>query len=473
MAATATREHGLLVAAGLAEVDVQGWAAAAPRGAGGDGATPLPFHAAAERTSDYLRRGEALLARLPARPRRTEREAAAADAIKAAQQTVRAAFLRTHVRAAYDALTDGRRRPVRAEELVYAAAERFPGLTPSRAAVEAERQVAQKDKDGAEIAQGLFLSFALAEPDRGRHLVQTMLRPMQGSLDQLDAFRRRGVADFGTVEVRREGVAGVVYLRNTRYLNAEDDSTTGGMEMAADLVLLDPGIEVCVLRGAPVDHPKYGGRRVFSAGINLTRLYHGQISYLFYITRDLGYVHKIYRGLVVDEPAAADLEATLEKPWIAAVEAFAIGGGCQLLLVMDHVLAERGSYFNLPARKEGIIPGAANLRLGRFVGDRLMRQGILFDRAFPAASSEGQLLCDTLVPEGQMDQALAAAIAGFTGSGVVSAAGNRKAMRVGQEPLDVFRQYMAVYAREQAFCHFSPQLIRNLEQHWNARQRRL
>ena len=54
---------------------------------------------------------------------------------------------------------------------------------------------------------------------------------------------------------------------------------------------------------------------------------------------------------------------------------------------------------------------------------------------------------------------------------MVSAAGNRKALRVAQEPLDTFRQYMALYAREQAYCHFSPALIRNLEQHWNAKQR--
>jgi thioesterase DpgC len=37
--------------------------------------------------------------------------------------------------------------------------------------------------------------------------------------------------------------------------------------------------------------------------------------------------------------------------------------------------------------------------------------------------------------------------------------------------LDLFRSYMAVYAREQAMCHFSPALIRNLEHHWNAQQR--
>jgi thioesterase DpgC len=61
---------------------------------------------------------------------------------------------------------------------------------------------------------------------------------------------------------------------------------------------------------------------------------------------------------------------------------------------------------------------------------------------------------------------------GFTSSGVVSAAGNRRAFRVAEEPLDLFRRYMAVYAREQAYCHFSPALIANLERNWNAQQRR-
>jgi thioesterase DpgC len=55
----------------------------------------------------------------------------------------------------------------------------------------------------------------------------------------------------------------------------------------------------------------------------------------------------------------------------------------------------------------------------------------------------------------------------------VNAAGNRRALRVGAEPLDVFRQYMATFCREQAHCHFSPALVRNLEQHWNAHERRL
>ena len=57
----------------------------------------------------------------------------------------------------------------------------------------------------------------------------------------------------------------------------------------------------------------------------------------------------------------------------------------------------------------------------------------------------------------------------LTSSGVVSAAGNRKAFRAGEEPLDAFRRYMAIYAREQADCHLSPALVANLERNWKKR----
>ena len=65
------------------------------------------------------------------------------------------------------------------------------------------------------------------------------------------------------------------------------------------------------------------------------------------------------------------------------------------------------------------------------------------------------------------------AITALTSSGLINAAANRSAIRVGQEPLDLFREYMATYAREQAYCHLSPALVRNLEEHWNADRRRL
>ena len=61
----------------------------------------------------------------------------------------------------------------------------------------------------------------------------------------------------------------------------------------------------------------------------------------------------------------------------------------QWLLVMDRVIAESGSYFSLPARKEGIIPGCADLRLPRSVGERLTRQAIFFNRELSADGPRG------------------------------------------------------------------------------------
>jgi thioesterase DpgC len=259
-------------------------------------------------------------------------------------------------------------------------------------------------------------------------------------------------------------------MSNPRYLNAEDDTTLEGLEIAIDLALLDPKTEVCVLRGGPVEHPKWAGKRLFGAGINLTHLYQGKIRYLWYLIRDLGLVSKLYRGLAL--PDFSPEENSIEKLWIAAVDGFAIGGHCQILLTMDHTIAAEDAYLTLPARKEGIVPGAANLRLARFVGDRIARQAVMAERRIDCDSPEGRLICDEIVAPGEMELAIERTVDKLTGSGVVSAAGNRRAFRIAQEPLDTFRRYMAVYAREQAHCHFSPALIANLERNWNAANRK-
>ncbi len=222
-------------------------------------------------------------------------------------------------------------------------------------------------------------------------------------------------------------------------------------------MLLDPAVEIAVLRGGVVEHPRYAGRRIFGAGLNLTHLYRGQISYLFFAIRDLGLVHKVYRGLSRPE---------VEKLWIAAAETYAIGGGCQLLLTVDHILAEEGTRCTLPARNEGIIPGAANLRLPRFVGDRRARQAILSDREL--APEE---LADDIVAPGEMDAAIERTARHLSSAGAVSGVANRRALRIGQEPIETFREYMATYCREQAACHYSPALIRNLEENWRAHER--
>jgi thioesterase DpgC len=454
----------MLEQAGLSPTEIADWERSRPAG-GAD------FPAAAQASSEFLTRGEQLLARLPARPDRAEAEAGAAAQLRSALDAERTRFLRGHAEDVYGALTDDLRLAIRDEELVYAAAERFPGLVPTRGQVAAERERPLPEKDGLEIAQGLFFAHVLASERCGSHLCWAMLRPTPEALERLDAFRATGVADLGgTYLERRDGVAHLE-IRNDRHLNAEDSLTLPATEVAVDLALLDPAVGLGVIRGAVVTHPRYAGRRVFGAGVNLTHLYHGRLDFMFFVTRDLGYVNKLFRGLSAEEHWPEGPEETTEKLWIAAVETFAIGGACQILHTVDHVIAARGARLFLPARKEGILPGASNLRLPRSVGDRLARQAILSGLEFEAGTPHGDLLIDETVEPGEMDAAIAARIAALTDSGLVNAAGNRRALRVGAEPLDLFRRYMSVFCREQAYCHFSPALVRNLEQHWNAHQR--
>jgi (3,5-dihydroxyphenyl)acetyl-CoA 1,2-dioxygenase len=455
-----------LAAAGLPAADIESWLGAEPR-------EITDFSADCATFSDYWRRSAQLLGRLPDKPRRNASEHAAAALIQDRSREARARFLRRHADAVYDAATARRSRFMRVEELVIRAADVVPGLLPTTQELAAEDGLIQRDRSGLEIDQGLFLSAVLRHESCGRHLCHAMLLPRAEAQALLPQFEREGRVELSGASVHRSGKAAVVTQNNPRFLNAEDQTSLDGAEICVDLALLDPASEIAVMRGAVVEHPKYKGRRVFGAGINLTHLYHGRIPFIWYLQRDLGYVNKIYRGLAFADDAPPDEFGgnTIEKPWIAAVESFAIGGHCQILLVMDYVLAERGAFLTLPARKEGIIPGAANMRLPRFTGDRIARQAVQYERRLDCDSPEGRLICDEIVAAGEMDAALERVVKGLTSSGVVSAASNRRAFRITQEPLDAFRAYFAVYAREQAYCHFSPALIGNLERCWNAQSR--
>jgi thioesterase DpgC len=395
----------------------------------------------------------------------------------AAARAARAERIRADVEAIYDELTDGRTRSLRMAELVYAAAERHPDLLPSRAAIDAERELLQKDKQGLEIDQGVFLAHVLAHPRCGPHLVHAMAQPRAEALALLDELRSSGTVDLGVVRVDREGEVGLITTQNHAFLNSEDDPSVAALETAVDLVLLDDAIAVGVLRGAPAVHAKYAGRRIFGSGLNLTHLYYGKISLVeFMLERELGALSKMYRGHDLADPGSAlgeVLEDRREKPFVGVVESFAIGGSCQILLVLDRVIAEAGSYFNLPARKEGIVPGCANLRLPRFVGERPTRQAIFFNRDFPAESPEGRMLADDVLAPDEIDAAIERSAAELLSAGATSLVANRRQLRIAAEPLEVFRRYMASYAREQAYCFSSPALIENLERNWQAKRRTL
>jgi len=457
----------ILNAAGLGASAVAEWTTAGPAGT-------TDFDDDVRRYGQFWKRSADLLSMLPKKPQRNSAENAAADTILRAAREHREKFLKTHAETLYDRLTQNRTRFVRLEELVFAAAQTVPGLTPTKARLAGERDLLQRDKDGLEIDQGIFLAHVLANERSGLHLCHAMLLPRPEADDLCAKFDADGEIDLGPVTVERKGKAAHLTMKNPRFLNAEDETTLDHMEIAVDVAILDPATDIAVVRGGPLEHPKYRNRRAFGAGINLTHLYRGLIPFVWFLQRDMGYVHKLLRGIAEPDALPDDVHGVgIEKPWIAAVDTFAIGGHCQILLTMDYVLAADDAFMTLPARKEGIIPGLANLRLPRFTGDRIARQAIQYERRLDCASPEGRLICDEIAKAGEMDRAVERVVDGLTSSGAVSAVGNRRAFRVGQEPLDQFRRYCSAYARDQAYCCFSPALIANLERNWDAKNRKV
>ncbi|WP_083737494.1 (3,5-dihydroxyphenyl)acetyl-CoA 1,2-dioxygenase DpgC [Amycolatopsis keratiniphila] len=369
-------------------------------------------------------------------------------------RTLRAAFVEAHAEEIYAELTDGRTRYLRMDELVRAAALAFPGLVPSEEQMAAERARPQAEKEGREIDQGIFLRGILRAPNAGPHLLDAMLRPTARAQRLLPEFLETGVVRMEAVRLeRRDGVAHLTLCRDD-CLNAEDAQQVDDMETAVDLVLLDPSIRVGLLRGGVMSHPRYAGRRVFCAGINLKKLSSGDIPLVdFLLRRETGYIQKIFRGLLTDDSWHSGFTG---KPWLAAVDSFAIGGGTQLLLVFDHVLAASDAYLSLPAAKEGIIPGVSNFRLSRIAGPRVARQVILGGRKLRADEPDARSIVDEVVPPESMDEAIDKALARLDGEAV---AANRHMLNLSEEPPEEFRRYIAEFALQQALRIYGADVI--------------
>jgi thioesterase DpgC len=400
--------------------------------------------------ADYVRVCEGLTAYPPGQRRY-------ARAGHDAARRMRTRFMRRHAEAVYDELTDGGSDALRLDELVYAAAESYPGLVPTREQMAGEALRVQAEKEGREIDQGIFFHAILGSPRAGGHLMAGMLRPTPRAVELLPEFRRTGLLELAAVHLERRDGGAYLTVVNDHCLNAEDNQHVEDMETAVDLALLDPEVRVGVLRGGPMTHPRYRGRRVFSAGINLADLHEGRISYVdFLLRRELGYIHKLLRGL---SPAADEdvwPPRLGDKPWVAVVDTFAIGGGAQLLMVFDRVIAAADAYLSLPAAQEGIVPGAGNFRLGRLAGGRVSRQVILWGRKIWAHEPDARLLVDEVVDPRELDAAADAAVERLSAPAVLA---NKRMLNLAEEPVDRFGAYMAEFALQQALRLYADDVL--------------
>ncbi|MBT2301567.1 enoyl-CoA hydratase [Variovorax paradoxus] len=207
---------------------------------------------------------------------------------------------------------------------------------------------------------------------------------------------------YENIEVRTEaGKVGIVTLNRPKALNALNDALMTELGDALKAFDADEAIGCIIVTGS---------ERAFAAGADIgamatysfTDVYKGD-----YITRNWETIRSV------------------RKPVIAAVSGFALGGGCELAMMCDFIIAADNAKFGQPEIKLGVIPGAGGTqRLPRAVGKAKAMDMALTGRMMDAAEAERAGLVSRVVPYDKlMDEALGAAlmIADFSQVAVMAA----------------------------------------------------
>lgn len=200
--------------------------------------------------------------------------------------------------------------------------------------------------------------------------------------------------NFENIVVETRGRVGLITLNRPKALNALNDTLVDEVGVALDGFEADEGIGAIVITGS---------EKAFAAGADIGAM--ATFSYMDaykgdYITRNWERVK------------------TCRKPVIAAVAGFALGGGCELAMMCDMIIAADTAKFGQPEIKLGILPGAGGTqRLPRAIGKAKAMDMCLTARMIDAEEAERAGLVARIVPADKLlDEALAAAttIAGYS-----------------------------------------------------------
>ncbi len=198
---------------------------------------------------------------------------------------------------------------------------------------------------------------------------------------------------YETILLERRGSVGLITLNRPRVMNAINAQLVNELKLAIDELEADAEVAAFVLTG---------GERTFAAGADVTELRS--------LTFPESYLKDIFAGI--------DRLSEARKPTIAAVAGYVLGGGCELAMSCDIIIAAENAKFGLPEVSLGIIPGfGGTQRLTRLVGKAKAMDLILTGRTMDAAEAERAGLVSRVVPAGElMDEAMKAAgkIAGLS-----------------------------------------------------------
>ncbi len=194
---------------------------------------------------------------------------------------------------------------------------------------------------------------------------------------------------FELITTRTEGRVGIITLNRPKHLNALNEQLMTELGTALQAFDADPDIGCMVLTGS---------EKAFAAGADIGAM----AKYTF---------ADVYKGEYITRNW--ETIRTIRKPVIAAVSGFALGGGCELAMMCDFIIAADNAKFGQPEIKLGIIPGAGGTqRLPRAVGKAKAMDMALTGRMMDAAEAERAGLVSRVVPlDKLMDEALGAALA--------------------------------------------------------------
>jgi enoyl-CoA hydratase len=209
--------------------------------------------------------------------------------------------------------------------------------------------------------------------------------------------------EYILVDTRGDGPrrTGLITLNRPKQLNALNDGLMDELGAALKAFDADEGIGCIVITGSEKAFAA-GADIGAMAGFSFMDAYKGD-----YITRNWEQIRSV------------------RKPVIAAVAGFALGGGCELAMMCDFIIAADTAKFGQPEIKLGVIPGAGGTqRLPRAIGKAKAMDMVLTARMMDAAEAERAGLVSRVVPADRlMDEALAAAeaINAFSGPSVMLA----------------------------------------------------
>lgn len=197
-----------------------------------------------------------------------------------------------------------------------------------------------------------------------------------------------------SIRVETRGRVGLITLNRPRQLNALDDRLMDALGAALLALDADAGIGTIVITGSD---------KAFAAGADIEAMVNWSFMDVYrggFITRNWETIRQV------------------RKPVIAAVAGYAMGGGCELALACDIVIAAESARFALPEIRLAMLPGAGGTqRLPRAIGKAKAMDMCLSARTLDAQEADRCGLVSRVVPDAELlnrAMALAGQIAGFS-----------------------------------------------------------